>query len=180
MWVNFLMGDYIEVGKVTSTRGLRGEVNVQSWCNTPRDLCKFNELFLDSLGHKALTVEKCRASGGFSVILKLNNINNVEEAKNLINKVLYANKTKIELEEGEILIADLIGLKVVDYDNTERVYGEVVDVIKGGNKADLYEIMMSNGKKVLVPSVGEIIKSKDITRGVIKIKPIDGLLECAF
>lgn len=174
------MSNYIEVGKVTSTKGLRGELKVQSWCNTPHDLCKFKELFLNSSGCEAFIVEKCRTSGDFSAVLKLSGVNSIEKAEGLVNKMLYANREEIALKEGEFLIADLIGVKVVDYDDEGVVYGKVVDIIRGGNKSDLYEVLMKNGQKSLIPAVEEIVKSKDVDEGIVRIKPINGLFECAY
>ncbi len=174
------MSNYIEVGKVTSTKGLRGELKVQSWCNTPHDLCKFRELFFNSSGYEVFAVERCRISGDFSAVLKLSNVNSVEKAEGLVNKILYADRKEIALKEGEFLIADLIGVKVVDYNNENMVYGEIVDVIKSSNRSDLYEVLMKNGQKSLIPAVEEIVKSKDVDEGIVRIKPINGLFECAY
>ena len=78
------------------------------------------------------------------------NIDTINDAKGLVNKVLYASRQDIKLEDGEYLISYIIGLKVVNCNNLNEVYGRVNDVIKCCNRPDLYEVLLGNGKKVLI------------------------------
>ena len=180
MGCGLIMNNYIEAGKVTSTRGLKGEVNVQSWCNTPKDLCKFKDLFLDSSGFFRIYTLSARVVGEALVVFKFRNIDTINDAKGLVNKVLYASRQDIKLEDGEYLISDIIGLKVVNCNNLNEVYGRVNDVIKCCNRPDLYEVLLESGKKVLIPAVEEIVRSKSINEGVVRVFPLEGIFDNVY
>ena len=38
---------FLEAGKIVGTHGIRGDLKVQSWCDTPEVLCDFDTLYLD-------------------------------------------------------------------------------------------------------------------------------------
>ena len=52
---------YLESGKIVTTHGVRGEVRVQPWCDTPGFLTQFACLYLDARGSQARVVERARA-----------------------------------------------------------------------------------------------------------------------
>ena len=95
----------------------------------------------------------------------------VEQAEKMRNTVLYLSRDDIELEEGEVFIADLIGLPVIDAD-TETVYGRISDVINTG-ASDIYVIKTENGE-AMMPAVKEFVKDIDLDKGVL-VKPIEGM-----
>lgn len=168
---------YIEVGKITSTRGLNGEIKVQSWCNSPGDFSKFKEIFLDNKGENKFFINSVKVFNNNFVVLKLKNIENLEEAANLVDSVVYAEKEKIKLNEGEHFLVDMIGLEVIDNEDNNLVYGTVTDVIVGNTKTDLYEITLKNGKRCLIPAIKEIVSKVDLENKLMKICPLEGLLD---
>ena len=175
------MEQYIKAGKVTSTRGLNGEVNVESWCNTLEDFRKFKFFFMNDQFDTLLKfkVEKSKAHKNH-IILKLEDINSKEKASKIIGKILYVARENIALKKNEYLLTDLIGLKVINEKCETTCYGIVTDVITRNTKTLIYEITNKEGKKHLIPAIEDFIKEIDIKGKKIKINPIPGLLDNAY
>ena len=125
------MEDLLQVGIITSTHGVRGEVKVYPTTDDPRRFRRLKEVVLDTGKEKMnLEIEGVKFFKQF-VILKfkgLDNINNIEKYR---QKSLYVTrKNAVRLQRDEYFIADLIGLKVQDEDGKEL--GTVKDVIETG------------------------------------------------
>ena len=118
------MEQLLETGKIVSVHALKGEVKVEPWCDSPDFLAEFDELFLDG---EWVEVERARVQKNM-VILKLRGVDTPEAAGKLVGKILYLDRDQVELEEGTYFVADLIGLKVVDADDPEKVYGTLTQV----------------------------------------------------
>ena len=73
---------YLESGKIVTTHGVRGEVRVQPWCDTPGFLTQFACLYLDARGSQARVVERARVHKNI-VIVKFEGVENVEDAAGL-------------------------------------------------------------------------------------------------
>ena len=102
---------YLESGKIVTTHGVRGEVRVQPWCDTPGFLTQFACLYLDARGSQARVVERARMHKNI-VIVKFEGVENVEDAAGLRGKTVYIDRADVELEEGECFVQDLIGCTV--------------------------------------------------------------------
>lgn len=161
----------IECGKIVSTQGIRGEVRVQPWCDSPDFLCEFKTFFARN-GELKLECESARVNKNV-VVMKFRGTNSVEEAEALRNHVIYIERKKLKLEEGTFLVCDLIGLTVRDAENG-KIYGTLSDVTKTGAR-DVYHIKTEDGKELLFPAIPEIIKNTDIDSGVMEIIPLEGL-----
>ena len=142
---------YLESGKIVTTHGVRGEVRVQPWCDTPGFLTQFACLYLDARGSQARVVERARVHKNI-VIVKFEGVENVEDAAGLRGKTVYIDRADVELEEGECFVQDLIGCTVRDADTG----------------AD-YER--------LVPAIADVVLAKDLDAGVITIRPLEGLFD---
>ena len=105
------------------------------------------------------------------VLLELDGVVGMDAAIAMKNKILYANRDDIELEEGDFFIADLIGLPVIDVESGEK-YGEITDVINTG-ASDIYVIKTESGE-AMMPAVDEFVKKIDLDEGIY-VKPIEGM-----
>ena len=103
---------YLEVGKITNTHGMMGEVRVQPWADSPDFLCQFKTLYVDS-SHWPIQVERARVHKNM-VILKLEGVTDVPSALAMRNAVLYIDREDVKLPEGSFFLADLMGLEVRD------------------------------------------------------------------
>lgn len=165
---------FLEVGKIVGTHGVRGEMRVQPWTDTPGDLARLPVLYLDASGQTKLSVQQMRAHGNL-VILRAESVADIPSAERFRNRVVYADRDDIPLPQGQYFIQDLIGCKVYDAD-TEEFYGTVSDVSATGAN-DVWHIGRENGQEVLIPSIPEVVVSTDIDGGVIRIRPLEGLME---
>lgn len=163
--------NYLECGKIINTHGIKGAVKVESWCDSPYVLADLERVFLEKDGaFKEYEVVNASVFKQF-VILELDGIMTIELAERLKNQILYLSRDDIELEEGEVFIADLIGLPVIDADSGVE-YGTITDVMNTG-ASDIYVIKTADGE-AMMPAVKEFVKNVDLEKGVL-VKPIEGM-----
>lgn len=175
------MYQYIESGKVTSVRGIEGEIKVEPWCNTPSDFCVFKVFFIKISSCNTLKLKVINKKiYKNNILLKLENINSKEKASELVGKILYVKRENINLSKNEHLLADLINLRAVDVRDESVCYGIVTDIITRNTKTLIYEITNKHGKKHLIPATKEFVTKIDTKEGKIKINPIPGLLNNAY
>ncbi len=166
---------YLEVGKIVGTHGIRGDIKVFPWCNDANFICEFKKLYLDDL--KELKVLSSRVHKNISII-KIEGIDSINQAELLKNKILYINRNDARLEKNEYFIQDLIGMSVCNIDNGEK-YGELTDVINTGAN-DIYQVKgLDNEKEYLVPVINDVVKEIDTDRNVIYIRPMKGIFDDA-
>ncbi len=101
---------FLECGKIVTTQGIKGEVRVQPWCDSPDFLLGFDTLYLDG-GRSSLEIERSRVQKNV-VVFKFKGTETVEEAVTLRGKVLYLDRADVPMEEGEYFVQDLIGCTV--------------------------------------------------------------------
>lgn len=164
---------YLEIGKIVATQGIRGEFRVQYYCDSAEVLCDFDTLYLDK-GKTAVTVSRAHPHKNV-VVMKLDGIDTIEQAQPLIGKLLYLDRDDAELEEGLYFIQDIIGLTVKDADSGE-VYGKITDVYQNG-ASDVYSIRKDDGRELLFPCIDEVVISTDIDAGEMLIRPLPGLFD---
>ena len=161
----------IEVGKVANVRGLKDELKVLSYCDTPEQFEAFETVTIDN---KEYTIESVRYFKGM-VLLTLGGVDTVEKAQWLKNKMVYADKSYFDdLPEGRYLISDLIGCKVINLDG--ETVGKLNDIFQTGAN-DVYEVLTDENKKLLLPAVKEVVREIDIEKKEIRVKLLEGLDE---
>ena len=156
---------YLECGKVCSAHGVRGALKIEHWCDTPKVLASQKRVFF--LGKDGEYVEKkvtAASVGSRFVILLLEGIDSREAAQAEKNRILYLHRDDIPLKKGAVLVADMIGLPVIDVD-TGRIYGELSEV-SDGVQGKLYTVKTETGD-VILPGVGDFIKEIDTERGML-------------
>jgi 16S rRNA processing protein RimM len=164
---------YLDSGKIVGTHGIRGEVRIDPWCDSPEFLCAFKKLYLDNKGETFIEV-KSRPHKNVT-LSKIKGVDTIEQAEKLRGKIVYINRDDINLGEGVNFVQDLIGLEVRDVDN-DTVYGKISDVIRTGAN-DVYEITDSNNKKYLAPVIDEVVIEIDVDNGFILIRPMKGIFD---
>lgn len=163
---------YLEAGQIVGTHGVRGEVRVQPWCDSPSQLASMKTLYWDEAGTQPVKV-RARAHKTIALVT-LDGVTTVEQAQALRGKMLYAHRDAFRLPKDRYFVRDLLGLRVIDAE-TDIVYGVVSDVSQTGANS-VYHVETPNGE-VLIPAVPLIIKEVDIDDGLIRITPIGGLFD---
>lgn len=165
---------FLEVGKIVSTHGLKGDVKVDPWCDDGDFLCEFEELYLDSAGKEKIKVLSAKVHKNI-VLMRLDSVDSIEKAELLRGKVLFMDRADVKLAEGEHFIQDILGLSVFDVD-TNRCYGKVADVLKTGAN-DVYQVTNDDGKDYLFPVIDEVICEVDVDNNFMKIRPLKGIFD---
>lgn len=164
---------FLEIGKIVSTSGLKGEVRVQPWSDSPSFLLSFETMYFDA-GNEKVNVEKGRLNKNI-VVLKLSCADTVEQANALRGRILYVAREDVKLDDRTYFVQDLIGLRVIDADDETIEYGTLSDVSQTGAN-DVYHI--EKDKKVtLIPAIRQVIIDTDIDAGVMQIRPMKGLFD---
>ena len=96
--------DFLCVGKIVGSRGINGELKVESWCDYPEDFYDIKNFFID-IKDKPLCIENIRVHKN-QVLLKLSNINDKNTAELDRGKLLYAFEKDMPIEEGRYFIED--------------------------------------------------------------------------
>ena len=164
------MKKYLEIGKITGTRGLKGELRVEPWCDSPDILAGLKKIYVNG---KVLNILSARVQKSM-VIMAIEGISNIDEAEKLRNTIINIDRNDLKLEKGQYFIQDLIGLKVIDADN-DSLYGKITDVFKTGAN-DVYQVTDGN-KNYLVPVIQDVVLDVNIAEGYVKIRPIKGIFE---
>ena len=145
------MEQLLQVGVITQTHGVRGEVKVFPTTDDAARFKKLKHVMLDT-GKETLPleIESVKFFKQF-VILKFkgfDNINDIERYKRC--PLLVERENAVPLEEGEYFIADMIGMKVIT-DEGEN-FGILKDVMETGAN-DVYVIEHPSEGEVLVPAI---------------------------
>lgn len=164
--------DLLELGKVVAIHALKGEIRLQPWCDTPDFAAGFKKVYLDG---DPIKVRSARPHKNI-VIMQLDGIDTPEASQALVNKVLYISRDQVKLPEGTYFIADLIGLKVIDADDENTVYGELTEVSPTGAN-DVYHIRFADGKTRYIPAIPQVVIQTDLKNGIMKIRPLEGLFD---
>ena len=162
---------FLEIGKIVGTHGLKGEVRVEAWCDSAEFLCRFKRLYKKDGTEMKVISSKVHKNIG---IILFKGITSVEQADTMRGMVLYMNRDDARLPKGADFVQDLIGLKVIDVDGGTE-YGVITDVIKTGAN-DVYQVE-KDGKEYYVPVIPDVVKEKNIDGGYIKIFAMKGIFE---
>ena len=168
-----IMKEYLEIGKVNNTHGLKGEVKLEMWCDGVEFIRQLKTVYLDDKGNKSLTVSNARPQKNIAII-KFAEINSIEQAQELKNKVLYCNRNDVQLDEGAYYLADVIGCRVVDIESG-REYGKIADIMNYGS-SDIYDVVKDK-KHYLIPAIDEVVKEVNTEKQIVLIKAMKGLFD---
>ncbi len=164
---------FIETGEIVSTHGIKGEVKVYPWSDSPEFLTGFKKFYTDGEGGGLLKASSARVHKSM-VLIQFEGIDDVASAAAMRGKVLYIDRNDVRLQNGRYFVQDLIGCKVYD-DETGVLYGKISEIFKTGAN-DVWRI--KNGEKEhLFPAVSVFIKEIDTENETAKIVPPKGVFD---
>lgn len=168
-----MIKEYLEIGKIASAHGIKGEMRVQPWCDTPEYMKSFKTLYLDKKGERPIAV-KSRPNGNM-VIMKIQGVDTVESAAEYRNKIIYMKRSDAKLPDGTWFIQELIDCTVIDADKEDIVYGVISDISQTGAN-DVWHIKKDD-KEYLIPAIPDVVIDTDVVKGIIKIRPLKGIFD---
>lgn len=164
----------LQVGEIVNTHGLRGEVKVVAWTDYPEVFEELEYVYLEKNNEK-FNIKSVKYQKN-NVILKLDNINSIEEAQKIKGGVLYVMRDQLGEPDEGYYICDLIGITVID--DNDNVLGKITDVISTGKCNDVYVVANENSKHdILLPVIDDVILETDIDKEICRVHIIDGLID---
>ncbi|NCA92309.1 16S rRNA processing protein RimM [bacterium] len=149
------------IGKALKAHGVRGDIKVDCYLDTPQKMLKLKQVFIDGKNYK---IERTAQSGSF-VLFKLDGIDTMEQAETLRNTLIMAKKEDLPPnEEGRYYIDDIIGCIVK---SKAEILGKVVDIYQYGS-ADIYVVSSDKGQ-IMFPFVDGVIDNIDINNKEITV-----------
>lgn len=167
------MEDLLQVGVITSTHGVRGEVKVFPTTDDPARFKKLKKVILDS-GKEQLELEISSVKFFKNmVIVKFKGIDNINDVEKYKKSGLYVTRENaVKLKENEYFIADLIGLSVLSEEGENL--GILEDVLSTGAN-DVYVIKKEGTPDLLLPAIKDCIKKVDFDSRTMTVYVLPGL-----
>ena len=159
--------EFLEGGQIVNTHGIKGEVKIDSWCDTPEVLAGIKTLYIDGAPRR---VRSARVHKN-CVIAFLEGVDDVNTAMLLKGKVVHVARSSVKLPKGQVFMADLVGLKVLDAETSNEL-GTLTDILT----PSLQKVYVVTGEReILIPAVDEFIKEINVEGGYIKVRLIEGM-----
>lgn len=179
------MEDLFQVGVISTTHGIRGEVKVFPTTDDAKRFKKLKKVFLDTGREQMeLEIEQVKFFKNM-VILKFRDIDDINQVEKYKGKSLLVTREQaVKCDKDEYFIADLIGLEVTA---EEKILGKVADVLQTGAN-DVYVIQVAEDspfisrvpdkkKELLLPAIKDCILRIDMEQRKMQVHLMPGLLE---
>ncbi|WP_163579813.1 ribosome maturation factor RimM [Gracilibacillus saliphilus] len=168
--------DHLKVGKIVNTHGIKGEVKVVRITDFDERFEVGTTLWIkgkDSQELKPVTIDGHRVHKNFD-LLHFEGFNNINEVEHFKESLLVIKTSEIsDLEENEFYYHEIIGCEVETTDG--ELIGKVTEILSPG--ANDVWIVKQKGKEYLIPYIEQVVKEVDINQHLIKIEPMEGLLD---
>lgn len=165
------MEEYIYIGKIVNTHGIHGEIRLLS------DFDRKEKVFLPGItlyiGRKKepVVITSYRHHKNFEMVC-LEGYNNINEVLHLKGLYAYVKKKDLDLEEGELLENDYLGLEAFF---ANRCLGKIVDIENRGCGNKIL-VIDNNGKRILIPFQEVFIDKVSVSLGKVELKNVEGLI----
>lgn len=167
-----MMNNRLEIGKIVNTHGLRGEVKIVPWTNTPDVFEDIEYVYIKGREEKKYEVLNVKYQKN-NIIVKFKGLDDINYAEALKNCIVTTDREQLgELDEGEYYITDLIGCEAVSEEG--KIYGKLIDVINTGSR-DIYVIKRDGMKDLLIPVIDDVVLDIDIDAKKITVRLMEGL-----
>ena len=154
---------FVEAGEIVTTHGIKGEVKVLPWLDSPEDLCDFERCLIDG---KEFEIQQCRVQKTCNLV-KLSGIDTMEAAQAMRGKVIELYRE--DIDDEVIFAAELIGVEV--YADGVCI-GKIRDVLDyPGNSV----YVVKGEFEYMIPAVKHFILSTDMEANRMEVKLIEGM-----
>ena len=154
---------FLEAGEIVTTHGVRGEVKVLPWGDSPEFLMEFDRVRIDGVDYK---MESCRIQKTCNLV-KLKGVDTMEAAQAMHGKTVEVYRD--DAPEGLIFAAELIDMDVYA---DGKLIGKIADVLDyPGNKV----YVVKGQHEYMIPAVKEFVLSTDLDANIMQVKLIEGM-----
>ena len=154
---------FIEAGEIVTTHGVRGELKVLTWLDSPEDLCDFDRC---RIGAKEYRIESCRVQKTCN-LLKVAGIDTMEAAQAMRGKIVELYRE--DISDEVIFAAELVGMQVYSGDVLLGTLQEVLDY--PGNQV----YVVKGEHEYLIPAVKAFVHSTDLEANRMEVTTIEGM-----
>ena len=154
---------FVEAGEIVNTHGIKGEIKVLPWVDSPEDLVDFDRC---RIARKDYEIELCRVQKTCA-LMKLVGIDTVEEAQKLRGKTVLLYRE--DIDDEVIFAAELINMDVFCNGEQIGVITEVLDY--PGNSV----YVVKGEKSYMIPAVKECILNTDMDGNRMDVKLLEGM-----
>lgn len=173
-----IVTEFLNVGKIVNTQGLKGEVRVISQTDFPEERYKKGNtltLFRENQKPVELVIKSHRKHKNFDILSFEGHpsINDIEKYREGILKV--AKDTLNELSEDEFYYHQIIGLTVWDDENQQEL-GKIKEILSPGAN-DVWVVQRSKKKDALIPYIESVVKVIDLEKGIVHVELPEGLID---
>ena len=154
---------FIEAGEIVNTHGVKGEVKVLPWLDSPEDLVDFERC---RIARKDYEIESCRVQKTCALV-KLKGVDTMEDAQALRGKTVLLFRE--DISDEVIFAAELIGVEVYCGGQMIGAVKEVLDY--PGNKV----YVVKGEREYMIPAVKEFILDMDMEANRMQVKLIEGM-----
>ena len=157
---------FLEAGKIVNTHGIRGEVKIESWADSPAFLLKITTLYIDEKPYK---IAGAREHKGM-LLVKFEGVDDVNAAMSLKNRLVWLDRGDVKLEAGSFFLQDILGASVVD--EAGNALGRLVDIIQSA-ASNIY--VVRGEREILIPAVPAFVLKTDAEAGIVTVRLIEGM-----
>ncbi len=168
------MENYLEIGQIVNTTGLKGFVKVNPFTDNIQRFEELKKVYIEYKNSlEEVEIESVRYNKN-QVILKIKGIEDINQAEKYRNCFIkISRKDAVKLPEDSYFIVDLIGLDV--YTNSSKYLGKIDDVYSTKSN-DIYVVKGEDGKQILLPAIKQVIENIDLNKKQITVNLIEGLV----
>lgn len=169
------MEDLLQVGAITTTHGVHGEVKVFPMTDDVNRFKKLKNVILKCKDEEIILNVQSSKFFKNLVILKFKEFDNINDVEKYKGCGLFVTRDNaVKLRKDEYFVADLIDMDVSDEDG--NIIGKIDDVMSTGAN-DVYVINLNDGRELLLPAIKECVLDVNTTDRIMKIHILEGLLD---
>ena len=154
--------EFIDAGEIVNTHGIRGEMKVLPWLDSPEMLCEFDRCRIDGKEYK---IETCRVQKTCN-LLKLQGIDTMEEAHAMRAKTVQLYRE--DIDDDVIFGVELLGVEV--FCDGQKI-GEITEVLDYPGNA----VYVVGKGEYMIPAVKEFVLSTDLQSNIMQVRLIEGM-----
>ncbi|MDP4180511.1 MAG: ribosome maturation factor RimM [Bacillota bacterium] len=168
------MNDFLQVGKIVNTHGVKGELKVIPLTDDPTRFDDLEDVFVGTdTSMNIVNIESVKYFKN-TVIIKFKEVLDMNDALKLKDQYIYIDrKNAVKLPKDTYFICDLIGLEV--FEDGNRI-GEIKDIIQTGSN-DVYIVKDEENKEILIPALKTVVKAVSIENKRMEVSLPEGLLD---
>ncbi len=162
--------EYVTIGQILAPWGIKGKLKVEIVTDFPQRFTPCSKIYINQ---QPMTIDSTEWHKG-KAIIKLSTIDSIEDAQRLRGQPIEIHRSQLQpLPEGQYYHFQLIGLEVQT--SQGELLGNITEILTAESN-DIY-VVSGNRGEILIPAIEDVVKSIDLNKGRIVIKPIQGLLK---